>query len=75
MKVIANGNNPHVVNMIGAVTRQEPMCVVTEFLEHGDLLSYLKTSRKKVMGSVILSAVGISCSPNSAIVISLPKAS
>ena len=53
MKVIANGNNPHVVNMIGAVTRQEPMCVVTEFLEHGDLLSYLKTSRKKVMGSVI----------------------
>ena len=53
MKVIANGNNPHVVNMIGAVTRQEPMCVVTEFLEHGDLLSYLKTSRKKVRGSVI----------------------
>ena len=48
MKVIASGNNPHVVNMIGAVTRQEPMCVVTEFLEHGDLLSYLKASRKRV---------------------------
>ena len=48
MKVIAAGKNPHVVNMIGAVTRQEPMCVVTEFLEHGDLLSYLKDCRKKV---------------------------
>ena len=48
MKVIANGNNPHVVNMIGAVTRQEPMCVVTEFLAHGDLLSYLKAARKNV---------------------------
>ncbi len=48
MKVIANGNNPHVVNMIGAVTRQEPMCVVTEFLAHGDLLSYLKDARKNV---------------------------
>ena len=48
MKKIAKGNNPHVVNMIGAVTLQEPMCVVTEFLEHGDLLSYLKALRKKV---------------------------
>ena len=54
MKVIAAGKNPHVVNMIGAVTRQEPMCVVTEFLEHGDLLSYLKDCRKKVYRKNIL---------------------
>ena len=48
MKKIAEGNNPHVVNMIGAVTLQEPMCVVTEFVEYGDLLSYLRAYRKKV---------------------------
>ena len=48
MKKIAEGSNPHVVNMIGAVTLQEPMCVVTEFVEYGDLLSYLRAYRKKV---------------------------
>ena len=50
MKKIAEGNNPHVVNMIGCVTLQEPLCLVTEFVKYGDLLSYLRTTRKQVRG-------------------------
>ena len=45
MKKMAEGNNPHVVNMLGAVTIQEPLCVITEFVEYGDLLKYLQASR------------------------------
>ena len=48
MKKIAKGNNPHVVNMLGAVTIQEPLCIITEFVEYGDLLKYLRASRKQV---------------------------
>ena len=54
MKKIAEGNNPHVVNMIGCVTVQEPLCLVTEFVKYGDLLSYLRTTRKQVCGDVCL---------------------
>ena len=48
MKKISRNNNPHIVNMLGAVTLQEPMMLVTEFVVYGDLLSYLKACRKKV---------------------------
>ena len=47
MEKIAQGNNPHVVNMLGAVTIQEPLCIITEFVEYGDLLKYLQASRKQ----------------------------
>ena len=46
-KKIAQGNNPQVVNMLGAVTIQEPLCIITEFVEHEDLLKYLRASRKQ----------------------------
>lgn len=46
MKQIAEGNNSHVVNMVGCVTIQEPLCLITEFVEHGDLHSYLSVLRK-----------------------------
>ena len=48
MKTVAEGNNPHVVNMIGCVTIQEPLCLVTEFVMYGDLLTYLNTLRRMV---------------------------
>ena len=48
MKKIAEGKNPHVVNMIGCVTIQEPLCLITEFVKHGNLLSYLRSVRKMV---------------------------
>ena len=48
MKKIAEGYNPHIVNMVGCVTLQEPLCLVTEFVPYGDLLSYLNYQRRKV---------------------------
>ena len=48
MKKIAEGNNPHVITFIGCVTVQEPLCLITEFVKYGDLLSYLETIRKLV---------------------------
>lgn len=55
MKKIAEGNNPHVITFIGCVTIQEPLCLITEFVKYGDLLSYLETIRKLVMLMVKLS--------------------
>ena len=54
MKKVAKGNNPHVVNMVGCVTIQEPLCLITEFVKHGDLSSYLTSIRKMVSKTVIL---------------------
>ena len=48
MKKIASYKNAHVVNLVGCITVQEPLCLVTEFAEHGDLQTFLKTCRKKV---------------------------
>ena len=48
MMKIAEGYNTHIVNMVGCVTLQEPLCLITEFVPYGDLLSYLKYQRKKV---------------------------
>ena len=48
MKKIAEGNNPHVVNMMGCVTIQEPIVLMTEFVKYGDLHSYLTYCRKQV---------------------------
>ena len=48
MKKVAVGQNPHVVGLLGCVTIQEPLCLITEFVKYGDLLSYLRTNRKLV---------------------------
>ena len=48
MKKVTEGHSPHVVGMLGCVTLQEPLCLVTEFVKYGDLLSYLRTNRKLV---------------------------
>ena len=48
MKKIAEGQNTHVVGLLGCVTIQEPLCLITEFIKYGDLLSYLRTNRRLV---------------------------
>ena len=49
MKKVAEGQNPHVVGLLGCVTIQEPLCLITEFVKFGDLLSYLKANQRIVM--------------------------
>ena len=53
MKKVAEGQNPHVVGLLGCVTIQEPLCLITEFVKFGDLLSYLRTNRRKVANNKI----------------------
>ena len=48
MKKVAMGANPHVVGLIGCVTREEPLCLITEYLKYGDLHSYLHSIKKEV---------------------------
>lgn len=48
MKKVSEGHNPHVVAMLGCVTTQEPLCLLTEFVQYGDLLSYLRTNNRMV---------------------------
>lgn len=53
MKKISQGNNSHVVNMVGCVTLQEPLCLIIEFVKYGDLLSYLRATRKRVSETLL----------------------
>ena len=42
------GYHKNIVNMIGCSTIRQPMCLLVEFMEHGDLLNYLRKRRSKV---------------------------
>ena len=53
MKKVAEGQNPHVVGLLGCVTIQEPLCLITEFVKYGDLLSYLRMNRRMVLNKVL----------------------
>ena len=53
MKRITSGN-PHIVSMIGCVTRSEPVCLMCELVTYGSLLSYLRTHQKKVRCILVL---------------------
>ena len=48
MKKITMGNCPYFVNMVGCCTSQEPLALVLEYIQNGDLLTYLRTIRKLV---------------------------
>ena len=51
MKKVAEGQNPHVVGLLGCVTIQEPLCLITEFVKYGDLLSYSEPTEEWYMHS------------------------
>ena len=55
MKKVSAGQNPHVVSMVGCVTVQEPLSLITEFVPYGNLLQYLRTNQRLVSCSVITS--------------------
>ena len=48
MKKVCTSTCPNIVAMLGCVTTKEPLCLVTEYVSHGDLLTYLRTMRKMV---------------------------
>ena len=48
MKRIGSAKHAHVVGLFGCVTIPEPICILLEYLEYGDLLSYLQDIREEV---------------------------
>ncbi|XP_028969176.1 tyrosine-protein kinase transmembrane receptor Ror-like [Galendromus occidentalis] len=40
-ELMADLHHPNIVCLVGVVTRQEPMCLLFEYMEHGDLHEYL----------------------------------
>ena len=49
MKKVSSGECCHVVQMVGCVSTALPLALALEFVPFGDLLSYLKYWRQKVM--------------------------
>ena len=52
MKRVVQGANPHVVGLIGCVTRKEPLCLIIEYLKYGDLRDYLLSIKEEVNMSI-----------------------
>ena len=42
------GFHKNIVNLIGASTQMEPLCLVLEYMPYGDLLHYLRKKRTQV---------------------------
>lgn len=43
------GHHPHLVNMLYCISDTEPLCLVVEFCEGGDLRQYLRNNRKYML--------------------------
>ena len=50
--------SPHIVALVGCVTLQEPIVLVTSLVTHGDLHKYLQYIRKNVSTTVKQPMVG-----------------
>ena len=42
MKKVSNGNNPHILKMLGCITATNPMMLILQYVPHGNLKNYLK---------------------------------
>ena len=47
-KKVAQYQHPHLVCLVGCVTEMEPLSLLTEYPEQGDLLTYLRSQRWEV---------------------------
>ena len=43
VKILAALEDSNIARVLGACCREEPFCVVMEYLEHGDLCQFLKS--------------------------------
>uniref|UniRef100_A0A915LBS7 receptor protein-tyrosine kinase n=1 Tax=Romanomermis culicivorax TaxID=13658 RepID=A0A915LBS7_ROMCU len=56
------GHNERLVNMLGCVTKLEPLCLIVEYCSEGDLLHYLREKRSYM---IQLESSGVDlCDPN-----------
>ena len=45
-KTLGDKPHPNIVNFLGCITLSEPVTLIMEYLPHGDLLGYLRNSRR-----------------------------
>ena len=45
MKRVSDGNNPHILKMLGCVTTTNPMMLILQFVPHGNLKNYLRAMK------------------------------
>ena len=57
MKKVSSGECCHVVQMVGCVSTALPLALALEFVPFGDLLSYLKHWRQKVINILCITAI------------------
>lgn len=43
MRILAALEDPNITRVLGICSDEEPICVVMEYLDHGDLCQFLKT--------------------------------
>lgn len=43
IRILAALEDPNIARVLGMCSNEEPLCVVMEYLEHGDLCQFLKT--------------------------------
>ena len=48
MKRVSEGNNSHVVKMVGCVTLSIPLALILEYVPQGNLRDYLRTAKTTV---------------------------
>ena len=53
MKKVSNGNNPHILKMLGCVTATHPMMLVLQFVPHGNLKNYLKAIKATAVRTLL----------------------
>ena len=53
-KKVAQYQHPNLVCLVGCVTEMEPLSLLTEYPEYGDLLTYLRTQRMEVRACLII---------------------
>ncbi|XP_064617086.1 tyrosine-protein kinase Abl-like isoform X2 [Liolophura sinensis] len=46
--------HPNLVQLLGVCTREPPFYILTEFMTHGNLLDFLRTSNKEELGPTVL---------------------
>lgn len=42
VEILARLRDPNIVQVVGVCSREEPLCMLVEYMEHGDLNQYLQ---------------------------------
>ncbi|XP_042876662.1 discoidin domain-containing receptor 2-like isoform X2 [Penaeus japonicus] len=67
VEILARLRDPNIVQVVGVCSREEPLCMLVEYMEHGDLNQYLQAhiaetaSPRNTHAKTLRSGVGYGC--------------